>query len=76
MTKLSDLVLPDAVRLCAFAKLVETLDKSDRKILEDALADARWANRVLVDELGLRGFKTSRDSLTAHRNGRCLCLKD
>jgi len=75
MGKLSDLALPSLEIKCAFAKLLDTLDKEDRAILEDALANPRWANRSLVEELQKRGFATSRDSLTHHRNGRCKCLK-
>lgn len=76
MGKFDDLQLPEKEIKCSFAKLMAALDDQDKAILQNALDDNRWTNRLLYEELQKRGFKCSRETLTAHRQARCKCLKD
>ena len=70
--------LEPAVRVqsCKTRTILETLDKSDRAILETALADFdKWSNGGLARALNARGIVIKADTLGIHRRGQCSCSK-
>jgi hypothetical protein len=59
---------------CRLSLIRETLDYSDRQILDDALADRlTWSTRGLLLALTGRGLDISYSTLYHHRNGTCGC---
>jgi hypothetical protein len=59
---------------CRMSLIIETLDQSDRQILEDALADRlTWSTRGLLLALNGRGLDLGYSTLYHHRNGTCGC---
>jgi hypothetical protein len=60
---------------CKLSVLRDGLDKSDQKILDDAMADAElWPTETLVRELRKRGVDVGRETIRNHRRGDCLCV--
>ena len=65
-----------AMRSCKTRSVLESLDKEDRKILEEALADRKkWSTYGLSKALAERGIIIKGDTLGIHRRGECSCLK-
>lgn len=61
---------------CRVRTVLEELDESDQKILEDALADKdKWTNNSLAKELKKRGIDLKSESMRKHRDGLCQCSK-
>lgn len=61
---------------CALHKLIETLDKTDRDILEQAVANvALWTSNSLSNALRDRGIVIADHTITKHRNKVCVCYK-
>jgi hypothetical protein len=59
---------------CKLGELRDGLDKSDQKILDDALLDVdNWPSETLVRELRKLGFDVGRNTVRSHRRGDCLC---
>lgn len=59
---------------CNVKTLLDELDESDRKILEEALADRKkWSPYGLHHALKLRGIKLNDKAITKHRSGECSC---
>jgi hypothetical protein len=59
---------------CKLGELRDGLDKSDQKILDDALLDVdNWPSETLVRELRKLGFDVGRNTVRNHRRGDCLC---
>jgi hypothetical protein len=54
----------------------EKLDASDKKILEEALADKRFSNLRLSGQLTERGFAVSENVVRRHRIGSCACARN
>ena len=62
---------------CKLSRLRETLEKSDQKILDEAVANTEdWPTETLVRELRKHGFELGRETLRAHRRGDCLCVSE
>ena len=60
---------------CKLSRLREALDKSDQKILDDAVANIEdWPTETLVRELRRFGLDVGRETIRAHRRGDCLCV--
>jgi hypothetical protein len=60
---------------CKLGGIRETLDKSDQKILDDALANTEdWPADTLVRELRNHGLEIGRNTIRLHRRGDCLCV--
>jgi hypothetical protein len=60
---------------CKLATVRDGLDKSDQKILDEALANVEdWPHETLVRELRKRGVDVGRETVRAHRRGDCLCV--
>jgi hypothetical protein len=60
---------------CKLSRLREGLDKSDQKILDDALLNTEdWPTETLVRELRKRGLDVGRETIRSHRRGDCLCV--
>jgi hypothetical protein len=72
---LKGLTPPEKEYICAFMRnAMDQLDKSDLQVLQENLADARWAHAALATALTERGFKCYDDQVRLHRNGRCACV--
>ena len=54
----------------------EKLDASDKKILEQALADKRFSSLRLSTQLTERGFTVSENVIRRHRIGSCACARN
>jgi hypothetical protein len=54
----------------------EKLDASDKKILEQALADKRFSSLRLSTQLTERGFNVSENVIRRHRIGSCACARN
>jgi hypothetical protein len=54
----------------------EKLDASDKKILEQALADKRFSSLRLSTQLTERGFTVSEHVIRRHRIGSCACARN
>ena len=60
---------------CKLSRLREGLDKSDQKILDDAVANVEdWPTETLVRELRKHGLDVGRETIRAHRRGDCVCV--
>lgn len=61
---------------CALERLMTTLDKADRDILEQAVANvALWTSNSLSNALRDRGIVIADHTITKHRNKVCVCYK-
>ena len=59
---------------CKLGGLRDGLDKSDQKILDDALLDVEsWPSETLVRELRKLGLDVGRNTVRNHRRSDCLC---
>jgi hypothetical protein len=64
------------VRPCKVRRILESLDKDDRKLLEAAMADrTKWTSYGLSRALAERGIDIKADTLAVHRRGECSCSK-
>jgi hypothetical protein len=62
---------------CKLSRLREGLDKSDQKILDDAVGNIEdWPTDTLVRELRKFGLDVGRETVRAHRRGDCLCVSE
>ncbi len=60
---------------CKLSRLREALEKSDQKILDEAVANIEdWPTETLVRELRRFGLDVGRETIRAHRRGDCLCV--
>ena len=59
---------------CAYQSLYDTLSKEDQKALDDAWAKGYSINLILT-AIRSEGYKSSNESLRAHKNGACRCTK-
>ena len=75
MSLLADLK-PAQPQPCKMGRIIAELDPEDRTILEAALADFNtWTGAGLTKAINERGLDITRETLHAHRTGRCACLK-
>jgi hypothetical protein len=66
---------PKTTPQCKLGGLRDELDKTDQKILDDALANIEdWPTEVLVRELRKHGLTIGRETVRAHRKGDCACV--
>jgi hypothetical protein len=70
---LEGLTPPKKLTPCKVRDILETLDKSDKEILINALADSNWPDRTLANSLTERGLQVSDTPIRKHRAGRCSC---
>jgi L-ribulose-5-phosphate 3-epimerase UlaE len=64
------------LRPCKVRRILESLDKDDRKLLEAAIADrTKWTSYALSRALAERGIDIKADTLSVHRRGECSCSK-
>jgi hypothetical protein len=60
---------------CKLTRLRDGLDKSDQKILDDAVANTEdWPTETLVRELRKHGLDVGRETIRAQRRGDCVCV--
>jgi len=57
---------------CAYQAMVDGMNEADRNALQDAW-DKGFSQRVVLRALRADGFKTSNESIMAHRTGQCKC---
>lgn len=61
---------------CKVAQVMEELEESDAKILQDALDDtARWKNKTLSNALRTKGLSLADTTLSKHRAKTCACYR-
>jgi hypothetical protein len=58
---------------CPMRRLLDSLPDQTAGILEDLLADDSCSTLRLHQALRAEGYKISRDTISAHRAGRCYC---
>ena len=59
---------------CKIARIANQLDKADRKVYLDAIADTdTWSAYALEIALKQRGIFVSNDMIGLHRKGACRC---
>ena len=59
---------------CNVDNVLNELDESDRKILQEALDDQKkWSPYGLHHALKLRGIKLNDKAISKHRSGECSC---
>jgi hypothetical protein len=59
---------------CSVSDVLKTLEESDKKILERAIADAKtWTGYGLHAALKARGIKLYDKAIIKHRLGDCSC---
>lgn len=76
MGLLDGLTPAQKIQPCKTRRILESLDKSDRAILEAALADHEsWSSGALSRALTERGILVKSDTLAIHRRGACSCSK-
>lgn len=64
------------LRPCKVRRILESLDKEDRKVLETAIADRnKWTSYALSRALSVRNIDIKADTLSIHRRGDCSCSK-
>lgn len=73
---LDDLQPPNRTHTCKVRTLLAELDKSDAKVLADALGDEKtWTVNGLNKALASRGIGLSCDAISRHRKGVCNCSR-
>ena len=60
---------------CAYQFMVDNMNEADRAALQSAW-DKGYSQRVILRALRADGFKTSNESIMAHRTGQCRCPKN
>jgi hypothetical protein len=61
---------------CKVKETLTSLDESDRKILEDALADTeRWKHKTLSNALRAKGLSLADTTISKHRLRVCACFR-
>jgi aspartokinase len=71
---LEGLTPPERVFSCLVRKLRESLDESDQRILDLAIADGdSWPSKTLAVALTERGLPISDKPIRKHRAGLCSC---
>lgn len=61
---------------CKVKETLSSLDDSDRKILEDALADTeRWKHKTLSNALRTKGVSLADTTISKHRLRVCACFR-
>lgn len=61
---------------CLVGRTLDTLEKPDAKILQDALDDReRWTSNALEVALSGRGIKLGDGTIRKHRDKVCLCSR-
>lgn len=73
MGSLDGLTQPPAVRICRVRQVLEEMDASDRKILEEAIASDKWSAHGLSNALRERGVRIDDSPIKRHRRGICSC---
>jgi hypothetical protein len=71
---LENLRKPEPVQgSCKIASIRETLNESDRDILDKALNDDSWAAKPLAKALRQLGITVSDTTILRHRRRECIC---
>jgi hypothetical protein len=60
-------------RVCTVAKLLAGLDPKMGELLQSALDNPGVSNNSIRTALLVDGIRMSRDSISDHRRGRCVC---
>lgn len=72
---LENLTPPGRFRSCKVAEVSAPLSETDKRILEDAIANPEWPIKALSRALGERGILISETPLSSHRAKSCSCFK-
>jgi len=61
---------------CKVKETLASLEDSDKKILEEALADTdRWKHKTLSNALRAKGLSLSDTTISKHRLRVCACFR-
>lgn len=63
-----------ANNFCAYVVMYNSLSLQDQKALDEAW-EKGYSNNTVLQALRAEGVKSSNESIRAHRNGLCKCLK-
>ena len=73
---LEDLTPPSRSVRCKMGRIIDSLEDSDKNILEKALADRNvWSSKGLARELMNRGLSITEGPLALHRTKSCGCYR-
>lgn len=73
---LEDLTPPTRVVRCKMGRIIDSLDDSDKDILDKALSDTVvWSSKSLARELTNRGLAITEGPLGLHRTKSCGCYR-
>lgn len=63
---------------CKVGKILDDLNDTDRKVLENALNTDKsiWPAKTLSNELAKRGVHLVDTTITKHRTKQCWCYRD
>jgi len=75
VTLLHDLNDPKPTEPCRAITLALELEADDARILLDAYDNPRWTATALSKALRARGITLGKDTIRAHREKTCKCLK-
>jgi hypothetical protein len=70
-----DEILHKPERTCPVRRLADTLEPADGAKLLEVVENSDVALRQILNVLRDEGFKVSRDSLSHHRHGVCVCKR-
>lgn len=73
---LEDLNDPKPAEPCRAITLALELEPADARILLDAYDNPRWTATALSKALRARGVTLGKDTIRAHREKSCKCLKN
>lgn len=59
---------------CPFKTLYDSLNQDDKKAIDNAF-EKGYSLNIIMRALRSEGYKTSNESISAHRRGTCPCPK-
>ena len=62
------------VKTCSYQRMLDAMPEADRAALIKAWENGT-AQEVIYRALKAEGYKTSKDTIVAHKLGRCCCPK-
>lgn len=75
MGLLDDIEMPARNLPCRVRTVINSLEKSDQKILADLVMNKDWPVQTLEHALKKKGVDLSGSSIRKHRARNCSCLK-
>lgn len=76
LSKLQNLQNTKEARGCAAARFLDGLDPDTRELLKFQIEETTTSIRKLQLVIASEGHKLSREAMSAHRSGECICRKE